>query len=139
MRRAGRFFVALALAIGLSVAGCASEVDEGDQGGDPSGATTGVGAGGDPLIEAPILKEVAPFSSVLRLLWETPVACDEVEGERRTAATSYEAVFTVPGTDTAFVDGEAYLDQTYTYRLRCKRGSSFSAYSNELTANPAGE
>ena len=34
------------------------------------------------------------------------------------------------------MDPEATDDMPYTYRLRAKRGDSYSPYSNEMTANP---
>jgi hypothetical protein len=83
------------------------------------------------------LKEIEPFSSVLRLTWEAPSPCDTIEGERRTAGAMFEVVFTVPGTDTVYVDGDALEDMTYTYRLLCRLEFATSAYSNEMTANPA--
>lgn len=128
--------ILFAAALGAWALGCASEV------GDESSAaveTTSAAAGGDPVVEPPLLKAVAPFSNVLRLFWETPAPCDAVEGERKTATSPFEVVFDVPGTDIVFVDGEAYLDQDYTYRLRCERDGVYSVYSKEVTGNPSEE
>jgi hypothetical protein len=123
-------------AVVLVVAGCAGEVEE--------GAAAGGSAPDDPpsspievTLEPPVLKALDAFANVLRLTWDATPACEAIEGERRTAESPFEVVFTAPGTDSVFVDAEAIEDTTYTYRLRCKHEDFVSKYSNELSANPA--
>jgi hypothetical protein len=129
----GRLALLVGLASVLGIA-CAGEVEEEITGG-PSAAPSFSPV--EVSLKPPVLTQIDSFSNVLRLSWEAPSACDEIEGERRTATTPFEVIFTVPGTDTVFVDGEAIEDKTYTYRLRCRRSFSISDYSNEMTANPA--
>lgn len=133
----GRLVRTLGLAsVFLALGACAGEVEEGAAAGQaassgPSGGVVGI------TLKPPVLVSLDSLANVLKLTWETPSACDEVEGERKTGETPFELVFTVPGSDTVFVDAEAIEDQAYTYRLRCKRSFGVSEYSNELTANPA--
>ncbi len=100
-----------------------------------SSSSTG---GGDAAPAAPILDEVAPMHGALHVYW-TNVAddCDDVEGERMTPDEAFAVFFTVPGTVDNEADDEATDPATdYTYRVRCRRGETYSAYSNELTASP---
>ncbi len=111
----------------------------GDDGNVDTISPTG-GASGDPTtagsLQAPGLDAVIPMSKVLRVRWTSPTPCDDIDGERRTDAVTYMPAFTVPGTDTDFVDEAANQDQTYTYRLRCVRGDAASDWSNTLAGNP---
>jgi hypothetical protein len=100
-----------------------------------SSSSTG---GGDAAPAAPVLDEVMAMHGALHLYW-TNIAddCDEVEGERMTADEEFAVFFTVPGTVDNEADDEATDPATeYTYRLRCRRGETYSDYSNELTASP---
>lgn len=102
-------------------------------------APSGGGTSGDPAdgpLEAPVLEAVIPMSKVLRVRWSMPSRCDDIDGERRTDAITYVPAFSVPGTDTDFVDEAANQDQSYTYRVRCVRGDAASDWSNTLSANP---
>jgi hypothetical protein len=93
---------------------------------------------GGPL-EAPVLEDVIPMSKVLRVRWSLPTPCDDVDAERRTDASPFAHAFTAKGTDTDHVDEDAHRDETFTYRLRCVRGSATSDYSNTLSGNPFAE
>ncbi len=100
-----------------------------------SGATTGTG---DVAPAAPVLDEVMPMHMALHLYW-TNVAddCDEIEGERMTPTDDFAVFFTVPGTvDNEADDGATDPSTVYTYRVRCKRGETYSEYSNEFSASP---
>lgn len=120
----------------------------GSTSGDPSssgdagdgGASTSSDASGTPAktIAAPELKSIAKMAGSLHLTWELPTdtTCDTIEGERKSAAEPYEVVWTVPGTVDNKHDGTATEDTTYSYRLRCKAGTSYSEYSNEMSRNP---
>jgi len=125
--RAARWFVG---GLMLGAVGCGEDVTvdaTSMSGGDPS-------ANG-PLV-APVLEEVIPMSKVLRVRWSVDGACDGVDGERRTDALTFAPAFTVPGSDTDFVDEEANADEAYTYRVRCVRGNAASEWSNMLSGNP---
>jgi hypothetical protein len=76
------------------------------------------------------------MAKVLRVRWSLSSTCDMVDGERRTDAVTFVPAFTAKGTDTDYVDEDAYEDQTYSYRLRCIRGDDASEYSNTLGGNP---
>ncbi|HRI68714.1 MAG TPA: hypothetical protein PK156_31010 [Polyangium sp.] len=122
----------LTLGFVLTISGCGSDVEVApDEYGGSNGASTDVG----PL-EAPVIEEVIPMSKVLRVRWSVASTCDAIEGERRTDAVTYAPIFTVSGTDTDYVDDDAYENQTYTYRVRCIRGDKASEYSNQMGANP---
>lgn len=121
------------LGFGLTIVGCASEVEDA-----PDRYSGGTGSSSENLgpLEAPTLEDVIPMSKVLRVRWSVASKCDSIDGERRTDAMTFIPVFTVAGSDTDYVDGDAYEDQTYTYRVRCVRGDDASDYSNMLGANP---
>jgi hypothetical protein len=120
-----------------------SSTSAGSGGGGGSGAGGGMstgagGAGGEALMlpAAPLLEMVMPMASVLHVEWSTPEPCDEIEAERKDPAHDYAVAFAVAGTKINHMDGEAFEDMEYTYRLRCKVGTLYSGYSNEKSANP---
>jgi hypothetical protein len=108
--------------------------------GETDSARVTGGSGGDPTftgpLEAPALDAVIPMSKVLRVRWTSPTPCQDIDGERRTDALTFAPAFSVPGTDTDYVDEEANEDQTYSYRVRCMRGDAASDWSNTLSGNP---
>lgn len=110
---------------------------DGDE--DIASQVTG-GAGGDPTtegpLETPVLEAVIPMAKVLRVRWSVASPCDDIDGERRTDAITFAPAFTVPGSDTDFVDEDANANESYTYRVRCVRGNAASAWSNLLSGNP---
>lgn len=128
-----RFVTPLLCLLMLASVGCSDDGPADTT--SPSGGTTGDPNADGPLT-APVLEAVIPMSKVLRVRWSTPTRCDDVDGERRTDAVTFAPAFSVPGTDTDFVDEEANQDQAYTYRVRCVRGDSASEWSNMLSANP---
>jgi hypothetical protein len=111
----------IVVAVALSAAACSSDDNE--------------TADGAP--EAPMLMEVEPMEGALHLMWmNMQNDCSSVEAERKMASGAYEPAFSVPGSIDNKMDAAATENMTYTYRLRCKKGSAFSAYSNELSGNP---
>ena len=91
----------------------------------------------DGAVEAPMLMTVEPMEGALHVSWmNMQKDCSSVEAERRMTSGAYEAAFSVPGSVDNKMDAAATENMTYTYRLRCKKGTAFSAYSNELSANP---
>ncbi len=93
--------------------------------------------------KAPKMNEVIKMVGGLHVTWtNNEASCDAVEGERQaqmadgTVMEKYKVVFSVPGSADNKHDATATEDMKYTYRLRCKKGSSYSDYSNELSGNP---
>lgn len=121
------------LGFASTIAGCGSDVEDAADRYNEGSGTAPENLG--PL-EAPTLEDVIPMSKVLRVRWSVDSKCDSIDGERRTDAMTFIPVFTVSGSDTDYVDGDAYEDQTYTYRVRCVRDEKASEYSNMLGANP---
>jgi len=87
---------------------------------------------------APELTAITPMAGALHLKWTTHQHdCDSFEGERKTSTQAFAAVFSVPGSVDNEMDATATDPaETYTYRLRCKKGSTFSPYSNEMSGSP---
>jgi hypothetical protein len=91
---------------------------------------------------APKLSSVDKMDGSLHVTWTNNDTCDAVEGESKAMMASgavhhaYSVAFTVPGDVDNKHDTTATDDMTYTYRLRCKKGSLYSSYSNEISANP---
>lgn len=87
---------------------------------------------------APTLTALMPMAGALHVRWiSADPFCEIIEGERKSASTAYEVVFTVPGEADNEHDTTATGNVDYTYRLRCKKGSAYSPYSAEKTGNPA--
>lgn len=97
---------------------------------------TGCGAGA-ALPQAPMMKTVEKMDGALMLRWmNMETGCTSVEGERKEGSGAYSVAFTVPGEVDNKHDYAATNDTTYTYRLRCLKGNSASAYSDEMGMNP---
>ncbi|MGK4008359.1 hypothetical protein WMF31_37445 [Sorangium sp. So ce1036] len=86
-----------------------------------------------------MLEFVMPMAGVLHVEWTPQEGCDQFEGERKDPMNDYAVAFTLAGTKNAYMDPEATEDMEYTYRLRCKVGEVYSAYSNEMSGNPTDE
>ncbi|WP_437287229.1 hypothetical protein [Sorangium sp. So ce406] len=143
--------------LGLTVAACGDSEPGGSPGGGAGGsgeggsaeasgggggAEAGGGGGGGTAAaapEAPVLAFVMPMTGVLHVEWTPQEGCDAFEGERKDPMDDYAVAFTVAGTKKAYMDPEATEDMEYTYRLRCKVGEVYSAYSNEMSGNPTDE
>ena len=91
-----------------------------------------------PSLEAPNLTDVMPMMGGLHLLWENKQAdCDNVEAERMSGSGAYAVLFSVPGSaDNKMDDSATDTAMTYKYRLRCKKGATYSSYSNEKSGTP---
>jgi hypothetical protein len=108
-------------ALAVILAACSS-----DEGSDSSGA-----------LQAPMLMDVVPMEGALHLTWMNMQAdAESVEAERMMDTGAFEPAFSVPGSVDNRMDTVATDDMPYTYRLRAKKGTALSEYSNELTANP---
>ena len=103
-----------------------------------AGADAGTSGGGVPgELQPPRLTELMKMDGALHVMWvNRQPDCDTVRIERREATTDWAERFSVPGEADNKMDGSATSDLAYFYRLRCEEGGAFSAYSNELSANP---
>lgn len=87
--------------------------------------------------QAPMLSSVAKMEGALMVTWmNMETGCSSIEGERKVGSGAYAVAFSVPGEVDNKHDTAATSDQTYTYRLRCKKGTTVSAYSAEMSMNP---
>jgi hypothetical protein len=94
-------------------------------------------SGSSGALQAPMMTGVAPMAGALHVTWMNMQSdCDTVEGERKSGTGAYAAAFSVPGSVDNKMDTAATSNMTYTFRLRCNKGGTFSAYSNEMTGNP---
>jgi hypothetical protein len=108
--------------LALALSACSSNDDSGED---------------DGVLEAPMLTMVEPMEGALHLTWMNMQSdCDSVDAERKMNGAEYAAAFSVPGSVDNEMDESATEDMTYSYRLRCKKGSEYSEYSNEMSANP---
>lgn len=79
---------------------------------------------GGGALEAPVLMEVVPMEGALHLMWmNMQKDCTSVDAERKSGSGTYEPAFSVPGALDNKMDAAATENLTYTYRLRCKKGS----------------
>jgi len=108
------------VALAVTAAGCSSS--------SSGGATSST--------QAPMLTKVEPMAGALHITWMNMSSdCDSVEAERMMGTASYAPSFSVPGTVDNKMDTTATDDMMYMYR-RCKKGGTYSDYSNEMSANP---
>lgn len=103
-----------------------------------SGAPAEQDAGAEPAPQAagPKMKSVVKMTGSLHVTWELPEKCDGVELERKDGDTAFDLAYELPGFVDNKHDGSATKDLTYTYRARCKIGSEYTAYSDEMANNP---
>lgn len=131
-----------------AIAACSSEHSNGNEHAEHAGDAgdsdeDDTDAGGEDVtpsatLKAPVIDAVAAMAGGLHVMWTNKEEdCDSIEGERKSETEAYKVAFKVlDGT----VDNkhDAPLDEgtTYTYRLRCKKGADYSAYSNEKSGTP---
>jgi hypothetical protein len=126
----------------MSVGACGSDDDDGDGQGGSAGVAgssgSGGSAGGTSALAAPVIGMVMPMAPAgLHVTWSNvQTDCDEVEGERKSPTAAYAPVFKVPGYVDNSHDGTATESVEYTYRLRCRKGTDYSPYSNEMSGTP---
>lgn len=87
--------------------------------------------------QAPMLRSVEKMEGALMVRWmNMESGCSAVEGERKMGAESFAQTFSVPGDVDNKHDAAATADATYTYRVRCKKGEAYSAWSDAMGMNP---
>ncbi len=131
-------------AVALSAIACSSsETKQSADGGATDAGAEGSDAMSDAMsmpgaLKAPTVSMVAPMAGGLHVVWKNGQAdCDAIEGERKSAAEVYKVVFAVPdGSVDNKHDAPLAAGTAYTYRLRCRKGSEYSPYSNEKTGTP---
>jgi hypothetical protein len=111
-----------------------------------SGAPDTSGDSGTPAAtapQAPKVNSIAKMMDALHVMWTNKeTSCDTIDGERQAQMSDgsvmekYKVVFSVPGDADNKHDTTATADMKYTYRLRCKKGTTYSDYSNEMSGNP---
>lgn len=147
---AAALFVVVAIAAAGTV-GCSSSESK-----DPGPGTAGTSTGPAPTtttpadttppedttpapaaVKAPTIDRVAKMVGALHVMWTNEEAsCTAVELERKTATVAWKVVYTLPGEADNKHDTNASAATMYTYRARCKKGTAYSAYSNELSGTP---
>jgi hypothetical protein len=101
---------------------------------DPSPADTTPAA---PTVKAPTIQEIMKMAGALHVSWtNAEPSCDAIELERMTATAPWKVVATLPGEADNKHDATATSATMYTYRVRCKKAATYSAYSNEMSASP---
>lgn len=114
--------------------GTAPKTDASTTTADPDG---GPGSDAATALNVPAITEVTVMHPGLHVFWTPPEPeCKTIELERKTKTVAYQVVHTVSGEASNKHDGTATEDTTYTYRLRCKNGATYSAYSNEKSSPP---
>lgn len=87
-------------------------------------------------LAAPVLDKVAPMHGGLHVQWtNVELACETIELERKDVG-EYRLMSSVPGEVDNKHDATVKSGTMYTYRLRCKKMSAYSNYSNEVSAAP---
>jgi hypothetical protein len=141
-----RLVLAATVLIGAASFGCSSSSTTSTAGSD---AGTASDAGDTPAsdaaadapvanLKAPVLTMVMPMTGGLHVMWtNSQTDCDSIEGERKSVTEAYKVVFTIPdGTVDNKHDAPLAAGTLYTYRVRCKKGSGYSPYSNEMSETP---
>ena len=89
-------------------------------------------------VQAPMMESVQKMGGALMVAWmNMDAGCSAIEGERKDGAGAFVLSFSLPGDAESKHDTAASGDMTYVYRLRCKKGNSYSPYSDEMGMNPA--
>ena len=100
-----------------------------------SSSSSGGTSAGTP--QAPMITGVGSMAGALHVTWmNMQTDCDTVDGERKSGTGAYASAFSVPGSVDNKMDTAATSNMTYTFRLRCNKAGTFSAYSNEMSGNP---
>lgn len=133
-RRALRWRVGAAVLAACATFGCSDDA-AGFDGNDAASSSVGPG---DTALHAPYLDTVAALHGALHVFWTNETLdCDSIEVERKTTVEPWSVHFDVAG-DVEDVSDDAATDPSvvYTYRVRCRRGTEYSAYSNEDSRSP---
>jgi hypothetical protein len=97
----------------------------------------GDGAGGGPL--APSTLTAAPMGGGVHVTWkDNSKDEDGFDVERKVGSGAFTALDSVPFDSSLYHDAAVTLGTLYTYRVRARRAISYSAYSNEASADPGG-
>ncbi|UII32118.1 GEVED domain-containing protein [Fulvivirga ulvae] len=98
-----------------------------------------VNIGNATTINAPGNLTASATSSSASLSWtDNSNNEDGFEVERSTDGTSFSQVSSVAANTTSYNDSGLTPNTTYTYRVRAKKGSSYSAYSNSSSTTTSG-
>src|SRR5262245_13299311 len=100
---------------------------------------TGDAGGGGPA--APSNLTAAPMGGGVHLTWQDNAADEDgFDIERKIAQgnAGFAMLDSVPFDSAVYHDSAVAEGTTYAYRIRAKRAASYSAYSNEASADPGG-
>ncbi|MBK7583272.1 MAG: hypothetical protein IPI67_24145 [Myxococcales bacterium] len=102
------------------------------------GSGDGDDSGSTQSLSAPVMEMVMPMAPAgLHVTWNNiQPDCDEIEGERKSPSSEFAVVFAVPGSVDNKHDGTATEKVEYFYRVRCRKGETFSAYSDLMAGTP---
>jgi hypothetical protein len=139
----------VAFLIAAVAIGCSSNDNKTPSPGGSSGDLGTPSSSGDPSSgtpaapKAPKVDMIMKMAGALHVTWtNNEAACDTIEMEREAQMSdgsvmeNYKVVYTLPGEADNKHDTSATADMKYTYRLRCKKGTTYSDYSNAMSANP---
>ena len=115
----------------------------GSKGTSSSSSSSSSSGAATTTVKAPSLESVEKMGTGLHVVWKNnEPECDAIELERQaqmpdgSIMEKYKVAFTLPGEADNKHDTSASADMKYTYRLRCKKGTTYSDYSNEVSGNP---
>lgn len=144
----------LSLTVGCSSSETTTSSSSSSSSGTPASSTEEPGAAAEAAdagsttpaaatLKAPKIDSIMKMSGALHVTWtNNDTTADSVEVERQskkadgTVVAAYKVVYTLPADVDNKHDMGATEDLTYTYRARCKKGTTYSDYSNEKSANP---
>lgn len=105
----------------------------------PATADAGAPETAAPIPVTPQIDVMQTVPTGIKVGWYDTPDCDLIVAEMKNGIQSYKEEFSVAGTETSTIDIKPasfpnHDSMQFTYRLRCKKGTQFSAYSNELSA-----
>lgn len=88
-------------------------------------------------LAAPTIERLMRMDGGLHVMWtNNQKDCDAVVGERKSGTDEWAVAFTAAGTADNLHQTGMKPGVLCTYRLRCKKGADFSAFSNEKSQTP---
>ena len=88
-------------------------------------------------LAAPTIERLMRMDGGLHVMWTNNQRdCDAVVGERKSGTDEWAVAFTAAGTADNLHQTGMKPGVLCTYRLRCKKGADFSAFSNEKSQTP---
>src|SRR5436190_21002161 len=96
-----------------------------------------MGCGGGGGLAAPSNLTAVPMGGGVHVTWkDNSTDEDSFEIERKAGGGAFALLDSIPFDSALYHDAAVSFGTTYTYRVRAKRMTSTSAYSNEASADP---